>query len=144
MTEFSVWGGNDGILSFLRSAAPEVAWCNENSRAYALVVLPGAAAVPETAVHTAVIPSHLPVTAKQVITYGLGQASTLTLSSFREDGCMISLQRDIVTISGEKLLRQEIPLPPSDNPDLLLSLCGTLLAAGAAPEFNGFEFIGSC
>ncbi|MDR1693458.1 MAG: hypothetical protein LBR72_08890 [Oscillospiraceae bacterium] len=99
-----------------------------------LVVMPDCGEPPGGVYRTAVTPPGAAVTAKQTITYGLGAKNTVTLSSRDRDGCMLALQRDIVTLSGELLERQEIPLPPLKSPEWALAAAGALLAAGCPPE----------
>jgi hypothetical protein len=47
---------------------------------------------------------------------------------------MLALQRDIVTLSGARLERQEIPLPPLKQPEQALAAAAALLAAGCPPD----------
>jgi hypothetical protein len=99
-----------------------------------LVVLPEHGVLPGGAYQTAVVPPSANVTAKQTVTYGLGSQNTLTLSSRGEDGCMMSLQRDIITLGGLRLERQEIPLPPTPHPEAALAAAGALLVIGCPPD----------
>jgi hypothetical protein len=99
-----------------------------------LVVMPEYSELPGGAYQTAVVPPSARVTAKQTVTYGFGPQNTITLSSRSEDGCLLSLQRDIVTTAGERLERQEIPLPPLETPETGLAAAGALLVAGCPPE----------
>ena len=133
MAAFSIWGGDDATLFFLRWAQPGITWWPDSENAEALAVMPSCGHMSMSAVHTAVVPAYLPVTAKQVITYGLAQANTLTFSSRRDNGCMLALQRDVTTILGVKLIQQELPLPPTRRPEHMLAVCGTLLLSGCAP-----------
>jgi hypothetical protein len=96
--------------------------------------MPDHGELPEGAYQTAVVPDSAHVTAKQTVTYGLGARNTITLSSRSEDGCMLSLQRDIVTLDGRRLERQEIPLPPVSRPETALAAAGALLVAGCPPD----------
>jgi hypothetical protein len=99
-----------------------------------LVVMPVYNELPDDAYQTAVVPPSACVTAKQTVTYGFGAQNTITLSSRSEDGCLLSLQRDIVTAGGQRLERQEIPLPPLKSPERALAAAGALLVAGCPPE----------
>lgn len=99
-----------------------------------LVVMPDCGALPDGVYRTAVVPPSAHVTAKQTITYGLGPQNTVTLSSRGQEGCMLALQRDIVTLAGTRLERQEIPLPPLNQPERALAAAGALLAAGCPPD----------
>ncbi|MCL2003236.1 MAG: hypothetical protein FWG72_04425 [Oscillospiraceae bacterium] len=99
-----------------------------------IIVLPGHGDPPKGAYQTAVVPSSAHVTAKQTVTYGLGGKNTVTLSSRSDEGCLLSLQRDIVTLDGARLERQEIPLPPLPKPETALAAAGALLVAGCPPD----------
>ena len=100
----------------------------------ALVVMPGHGELPEGAYQTAVVPASAHVTAKQTVTYGLGAQNTITLSSRSDAHCLLTLQRDIVTLDGRRLERQEILLPPVSRPEAALAAAGALLVAGCPPE----------
>ena len=99
-----------------------------------LVVMPEYGKLPEGAYQTAVVPPTACVTAKQTVTYGFGSQNTITLSSRSEAGCLLSLQRDIVTSGGRRLERQEIPLPPLEKPETALAVAGALLVSDCPPE----------
>lgn len=99
-----------------------------------LLILPEHGELPKGAFQTAVVPPTAHVTAKQIVSYGLGSQNTITLSSRNDDGCMLALQRDIVTLSGALLERQEIPLPPLTHPENALAASGALLITGCPPE----------
>jgi hypothetical protein len=99
-----------------------------------LVVMPDHEELPEGVFQTAVVPPSAHVTAKQTVTYGLGTRNTITLSSRSGDGCLLSLQRDVVTLGGNRLERQEIPLPPLPRPEAALAAAGALLVAGCSPD----------
>ncbi|MCL1807494.1 MAG: hypothetical protein FWG31_07315 [Oscillospiraceae bacterium] len=100
----------------------------------ALVVMPEHGELPKGAYQTAVVPPSAVVTAKQTVTYGLGAQNTVTLSSRSGDGWLLSLQRDIVTLDGKRLERQEIPLPPLSKPEIALAAAGALLVVGCPPD----------
>ncbi len=99
-----------------------------------LVVMPEYDELPEEVYRTAVVPPTASVTARQIITYGLGTQNTVTLSSRSQEGCMLALQRDIITLDGTRVERQEIPLPPLKQPERSLAVAGALLAAGCPPD----------
>jgi len=131
---FLIRGGNPEIVSFLRAGPENVLWRVRAAAPDALAVLPGVRGTPPVTVHTAVVPLDSAVTAKQIISYGLEQNCTVTLSSHTPEGCMLALRRDIVTLGGTHIERQEIALPPLTDPEQRLGICGTLLAAGCPPE----------
>lgn len=99
-----------------------------------LIVLPGHGELPPGPYHTAVVPPSAHVTAKQTVTYGMGAQNTITLSSRSDEGCLLSLQRGIVTLDGRRLERQEIPLPPLPKPEAALAAAGALLVAGCPAD----------
>ncbi len=45
--------------------------------------------------------------AKSVVSYGMSQRNTVTLSSTQDEDHVIALQRDVMTLDGELVLRQE-------------------------------------
>lgn len=131
---FLVRGAKEETLSFLRGGKEDVLWRLRAPQPDAVLVMPGGKEEGFSAVHTAVIPLRAAITAKQIISYGLEQTCTVTLSSRRPEGWMLALQRDIVTLHGVRIERQEIPVPSSNQPENTLALAGGLLAAGCPPE----------
>ena len=78
------------------------------------------------------------VRAGWVVSYGLSRRDTLTLSSFAPRRPCLTLQRELVTLTGTCLEPQELPLFSSaPSPLLLLAWAGTCLLAGADPEALG-------
>ena len=79
-----------------------------------------------------------PAPGGEEITCGLGADGDLTLSSIREDGAMLSLQRDLRTLEGVVLEPQEIPVSldrgREPEPEALLAAAGAMLLLGADPE----------
>ena len=79
-------------------------------------------------------PGHLePLSAPAAVSYGPSPRDTLTFSSLAGDGMVLSLQREVVTLTGRRLDRQELPLPCRGDPLTALAWAGTLLLAGVAP-----------
>lgn len=72
--------------------------------------------------------------APSVVSYGPSPRDTLTFSSLRAGGMVLALQREIVTLDGRRVERQELALPVRGEPLLTLAWAGTLLLAGAEPE----------
>ena len=72
--------------------------------------------------------------APSVVSYGPSPRDTLTFSSLRAGGMVLDLQREIVTLAGRRVERQELALPVRGEPLLTLAWAGTLLLAGAEPE----------
>lgn len=76
------------------------------------------------------------VRAASAVSYGLGSQNTLTLSSMTGDCASVALQRELLTLSGRSVERQEWVLPFHDDPgsaDRLLCLVGALLLLDCDP-----------
>lgn len=70
------------------------------------------------------------VRAVSAVSYGLGRQNTLTLSSMEGESASLALQRELVTLSGATVERQEWVLPYERSqltPEEFLCLAGTLL-----------------
>jgi hypothetical protein len=65
-----------------------------------------------------------------VVTYGMAPQNTITLSSINESSCVLALQRELLTATGDLLERQEIRVNGGMKPDSLLAVAGTLLICG--------------
>lgn len=72
--------------------------------------------------------------ASLVVSYGPSPRDTLTFSSLGDGEMVLALQRELVTLTGRRLERQELALTVRWEPMLTLAWAGTLLLAGAAPE----------
>lgn len=72
------------------------------------------------------------------VSCGLGPGDALTLSSIREDGAMLSLQRELRTLPGTVLEPQEIPVTlegrTAPEPEAVLAAAGAMLLLGADPS----------
>lgn len=66
-----------------------------------------------------------------VVTYGMSGRSTLTISSIQDREDMIAVQREVPTVSGRIIERQEISVRGGGEPERLLALEGTMLLLGA-------------
>ena len=51
----------------------------------------------------------------QIITYGLKQKSTITMSSIEDNPAIISIQRSFKNLKGEIIEQQEIPIKINEN-----------------------------
>ena len=71
--------------------------------------------------------------AQCVVTYGMGVKNTLTLSSIGEDNCILALQREVVTVSGGVLDRQEFKVRAAGGAEDVLAINGALLLLGLPP-----------
>ncbi len=74
--------------------------------------------------------------ADNVITYGLCSKNTVTVSSLIAHDLVISVQREIPTLTGHPVDAQEfhVTLPQIDDVDDALAVVSTLLALGVPPE----------
>lgn len=70
------------------------------------------------------------VRAASAVSYGLGRRNTLTLSSMEGGNVSVALQRELMTLSGAGVERQEWVLPydrSRETPEEFLCLVGALL-----------------
>jgi hypothetical protein len=65
-----------------------------------------------------------------VVTYGMSPRNTITLSSINESSCVLALQRELLTVTGDVLERQEIRVEGGMKPESLLAVAGALLICG--------------
>ena len=72
-------------------------------------------------------------TVPAAVSYGPSPRDTLTFSSLDGPGMVLSLQREVVTLDGRRVDRQEIPLPVRGDLLTTLAWAGTLLLAGVSP-----------
>lgn len=83
-------------------------------------------------------------TAETVITCGMSGVSTFTFSSMNDGGCMLCLQRAVVSFDGKIMQPQEIPVSlvgcPSDPDKLILILAFAFLAQQSMKELCRYEF----
>ncbi len=72
---------------------------------------------------------------ENIITYGLCKKSTLTASSLIGERLVASLQREISTVSGEKIDEQEffVTTKHAENSDEILGIVALLLVLGMEP-----------
>ena len=73
------------------------------------------------------------------VSYGTSPKDTLTISSLEGSQICLALQRELVTLAGDVVERQELvlPFPPGRSPLLFLAVKGTLLLLGVPPERLG-------
>lgn len=75
--------------------------------------------------------------AEGVVSYGSGTKNTITLSSLEENRICLAIQRELVTVEGGMVERQELVLPyqaGQGNPELFMVRMGALLLMGGMPE----------
>ena len=145
MELFQVIEDGEGIEdSILRGLS---AWPGQGQRVSAshpalLVVSPRAAErglpLPERC-RTVLLPGGLagaPLRAASAVSYGVSPRDSLTISS-REGGTLwVALQRELVTVDGQVVERQEFPLTlgPGEGELPALAAAGALLLLGVPPE----------
>ena len=90
---------------------------------------------------TALLPGDTPLPrwglqAASAVSYGAGPKNTLTLSSREGQKLWMALQRELVTIQGQVVERQEFPwtLAYGASPQAALAVAGALLLLGVPPE----------
>ena len=78
----------------------------------------------------------LPLRAASAVSYGVSPRDSLTLSSREGDTLWAALQRELVTVDGRVVERQEFPLRLEPGAEELPSLAaaGALLLLGVPPE----------
>ena len=102
-----------------------------------LVLVPGCEPPASPPCRTLLMPGQhgFPIlSAAQVVSYGPSPKDTITFSSLDSHRLILSLQREIVTLAGTRLERQEFPVPDRGGVSLTLAWAGTLLLAGMPPE----------
>ena len=107
-----------------------------------LVVSPRAAErglpLPERC-RTVLLPGELggaPLRAASAVSYGVSPRDSLTVSSRDDGGLWVALQRELVTVDGRIVERQEFPLAlePGEKELPALATAGALLLLGVPPE----------
>lgn len=76
------------------------------------------------------------VRAASAVSYGASPRDSLTISSREGDKMWAALQRELVTVDGQVVERQEFPLsvPPGTRALSALAVAGALLLLGVPPE----------
>ncbi len=76
------------------------------------------------------------VEAGSAVSYGMSGRSSVTLSSIKEKECVLTLQRDVYTVSGKMIERQDIPLPRRGkiSAENIMAAAASLLIMGVSPE----------
>ena len=98
-------------------------WGGAASVSCRLVLLPGSAA-----------PMARGLRVEGAVSYGTGPKNTITLSSLEGDTICLAIQRELVTVKGGVVERQELVLPypaGQEGPDLFMARVGALLLLGA-------------
>lgn len=116
------------FLDLLAVSPEAVGWAGAPVVSCRAVLLPGAAGARSR-----------PPKAESAVSYGTSPRDTLTLSSTEEERLCVEVQRELVTVSGAVVERQELVLPCQEGmpPTLLLAAAGTLLLLDLAPDETG-------
>lgn len=118
--------------------------CKDKIKWDVVVMSPGYRIVrdmPEIRCFAAVIPGSIPAEelgflhAETIVTYGMSQKDTITASSV-EDEVFIAIQRELITLNGERVEEQEFPMVhlPEKNIDHVMAVAAGLLLLGKLPE----------
>lgn len=97
-------------------------WAGAAGLSCRLLLLPGSAGVLTRGMQ-----------AEEAVSYGSGAKNTITLSSLEEGRICLAIQRELVTVAGRVVERQELVLPYQDgeeNPELFMARTGALLLLG--------------
>jgi len=112
-------------LDLLVVSPGAVGWAGAGALDCRTVLLPGAAAPLARTLRTG-----------QAVSYGTSPRDTLTFSSLEGDRLCVALQRELVTLEGAVVERQELvlPYPPESSPLHFLAVTGALLLLDALPD----------
>lgn len=132
-------GGNTGALTYAHKSAMEGGAISD------LLVLStnfrrAAEERPRVKCRILLVPGNyeLPsfVEAPCVVSYGMSTRDSITLSSIDENGVVLSLQRELPTVLGNVLVRQDIParIQKGAIPEERLACGAALLLLGVRPE----------
>lgn len=102
-------------------------WAGVRSAECDVILLPGAAG-----------PLARGMRCRSAVSYGTSPRDTLTFSSLEGDKICLALQRELVSLAGHVVERQEfvVPFPLGEDPMTFLAAAGVLLLLGAKPEEN--------
>ena len=78
-----------------------------------------------------------------VITYGLCNKATLTLSSIEQDRMVLCLQRSVTDLGGNKIEPQEFSVSPSKeyDPEIIMLIAAICMISGVpADKLSKFVF----
>lgn len=98
-------------------------WAGAASVSCRMVLLPGSAG-----------PMARDMRVESAVSYGPGPKDTITLSSLEGDKICLAVQRELVTVEGSVVERQELVLPypaGQETPELFMAQVGALLLLGA-------------
>lgn len=148
MSCFEVLESGEGIQEEIarrlqRAGVLACGWSSP-SRPALLIISPRTAAQTrrlEMGCRTVLLPGDAPalhwqLQAASAVSYGPGPRNTLTLSSREGSRLWLALQREVVTVQGQVVERQEFPFasPPGQSTQAALAVAGGLLLLGVRPE----------
>ena len=114
-------------LDLLVVSPSATGWAGAASVTCRMVLLPGSAG-----------PLARGMRVESAVSYGTGPKDTITLSSLEGDKICLAVQRELVTVEGGVVERQELVLPypaGQETPERFMAQVGTLLLLGAGtPE----------
>lgn len=115
---------SDGFFDLLLVAPSARAWAGAGVIRCRTTLLPGAA-----------LPLARLLKAESAVSYGASPKDTLTISSLEGKQICVALQREIITLDGATLERQEFVLPfsPGEDPERFLGLTGARLLLTGSP-----------
>lgn len=115
---------SDGFFDLLLVAPSARAWAGAGAIRCRTALLPGAA-----------LPLVRVLKAESAVSYGVSPKNTLTISSLEGRQVCVALQREIITLAGSTLERQEfvLPFPPGEDPERFLGLTGARLLLTGSP-----------
>ncbi len=103
-------------------------WAGAGSISCRLLLLPGSAG-----------PLFRGMKVEGAVSYGTGTQNTITLSSLEGNRICLAVQRELVTVEGGIVERQELVLPyptGQESPDLFMARVGALLLLGGDNLFR--------
>jgi len=76
------------------------------------------------------------IPSKWVVSFGLSPKDSITVSSLTPDSALLALQRELVTLDGQVVEQQEIPIPMprTTSAQGVMALYGSLLLLNIPPE----------
>lgn len=150
MWQIGVWEKDEGLaeqVAELAESQPALVRCGRHpaqlaGRAFDLLVVSpqaaGWAGAGALSCQMALVPGALAsltryLPAQLAVSYGMGPANTLTLSSLEEEQASVAVQREFTALNGAAVERQELVLPyDGASPELFLARAGTwLLVCGS-------------
>jgi len=135
----AAWGRNADVLLSARHPAELAIWPLE-----LLVISPGAigwAGAEAVSCRMVLLPGSSGPLARafkveSAVSYGASPRDTITISSIEDDQLCVAIQRELVTVGGGVVERQELvlPFPMGWSPLPYLATVGTLLLLGVPTE----------